>query len=672
MAFVTVTSGLCAFAFAALFVFTLARGTASREGRFILAASGATALWAAAAAFGAAPGATSPLETAQALIWLALLEWLLRPQGDQGLKRGVRSLAVGAGALAGAAALASDLVHIGGDALVWSQIVARVGLSVVGLLLVENLYRNIESKRLWNVVPLCIGIGGFFAYGLFLYSTALLTGHVNVAFAEARPAATCLSAPFLLLTLARNRDWRIDHHISRSLVFHAFTLVLSGVFLLVVASLGAVLQGSVWGSAAQIVALFGSALVLALVLSSGGIKARIKYLVARNFFSLRYDYRVEWMSFIDILSAPGDGADLRQRVVHAVANIVDSPRGALWLIDEGIGFRPAAFFNLRLPPELIEPLNGAFVAGFRGGHWIQMLDGETNPAPWRADRQFWLAVPLVHSSRLIGFIALAHPRAPLDLNWESFDLLRAVGRQAASYICEESAAQQLADARRLEEYGKRFAFLGHDLKNIASQLRLIAVNARRHGDDSAFRADAFRTVEASAARMSALLLQLNARTAAAAERGRAALGDAARVVAEVAGALASSAVPIETRMPPGPVPVAMPPEDLRSAVTHVLSNAIEASPTGVAASVVGAIAGGRLVIEITDRGPGMDPEFVHSELFRPFRTTKAGGSGIGAYQTRELVRAAGGEIDVISQPGAGTTMRLVLPLAQEGAVPSAA
>ncbi|MDE2165172.1 MAG: PEP-CTERM system histidine kinase PrsK [Alphaproteobacteria bacterium] len=673
MSFAAVTAALCGLAFAALFLFTLVRGTPSREGRFVLAASAATALWAFGSAFGMAPGRLQPLETAQTLIWLALLEFLLRPQAEDSLKHGMRRLAVIGGVLAGVTALANDLVHLDNGALVWSQIVTRAGLAIAGLLLVENLYRNIEPKRLWNVVPFCIGIGGFFAYGLFLYSTALLTGHVNPVFADARSAATCLSAPFLALTLARNRNWRIDHHISRSLVFHAFTLVVSGVFLLVVASLGAVLQQhGGWGPAAQVVTLFGSALVLTLVLSSGGIKARINYLVSRNLFSLRYDYRVEWMNFIDILSAPGDGAELRQRVIHAVANIVDSPRGALWLIDEDVGFRPAAFFNLRLPAELIEPLSGAFVAGFRGGHWIQVFDGEVDPAPWRADGQFWLAVPLVHSGHMIGFIALAHPRAPLDLNWESFELLRAVGHQAASYICEETAARQLADARRLEDYGKRFAFLGHDLKTLASQLRLIAVNAQRHGDDPGFRADAFRTVETASARMNALLLQLHARTTAAAEPQRAASVDAARIVAEVAGALAGAAVVIETRMPPIAARVAMPAENLRSALTHVVSNAVEASPPGAAVSVAGTVADDRLAIEVADHGPGMDPEFVRNELFRPFRTTKTGGSGIGAYQTRELVRAAGGELDVISQPGAGTTMRIVLPLAREGAVPSAA
>ncbi|MGH7007295.1 MAG: ATP-binding protein, partial [Stellaceae bacterium] len=191
-------------------------------------------------------------------------------------------------------------------------------------------------------------------------------------------------------------------------------------------------------------------------------------------------------------------------------------------------------------------------------------------------------------------------------------------------------------------------------------------------DNPEFRADAFRTIEGSAARMSALLLQLNARTAAAADQNRAAPTDAARIVAEVANALAGTAVPIETRMAGGTTLVIMPAEDLRSALTHVLSNAIEASPADAVVSIAGAVENGRHVIAITDRGPGMDLEFVHRELFRPFRTTKASGSGIGAYQTRELVRAAGGELEVISQPGAGTTMRIVLPLAREGAVSSAA
>ena len=59
----------------------------------------------------------------------------------------------------------------------------------------------------------------------------------------------------------------------------------------------------------------------------------------------------------------------------------------------------------------------------------------------------------------------------------------------------------------------------------------------------------------------------------------------------------------------------------------------------------------------------MEVSFVRDELFRPFRSTKDSGFGIGAFQTRELIRAAGGQLEVITKPGAGTTMRVVLQAA---------
>ena len=44
----------------------------------------------------------------------------------------------------------------------------------------------------------------------------------------------------------------------------------------------------------------------------------------------------------------------------------------------------------------------------------------------------------------------------------------------------------------------------------------------------------------------------------------------------------------------------------------------------------------RIVIDIIDTGPGMTPDFIRDHLFKPFSTQKQGGSGIGAFQAREL------------------------------------
>jgi signal transduction histidine kinase len=59
----------------------------------------------------------------------------------------------------------------------------------------------------------------------------------------------------------------------------------------------------------------------------------------------------------------------------------------------------------------------------------------------------------------------------------------------------------------------------------------------------------------------------------------------------------------------------------------------------------------------------MSQDFVRESLFTPFRSTKPGGFGVGVYQCREFAREHGGDLEVISSPGSGTTMRLWLPLA---------
>jgi len=97
--------------------------------------------------------------------------------------------------------------------------------------------------------------------------------------------------------------------------------------------------------------------------------------------------------------------------------------------------------------------------------------------------------------------------------------------------------------------------------------------------------------------------------------------------------------------------------------THLLNNAIEASDQGVPVRIVVGRQGGHIQIDIIDQGPGMTAEFVRDRLFRPLVTSKPQGSGIGAWQARELLREAGGDLVVLTSPGAGTTMRLLVPAA---------
>ena len=506
---------VCAVLYAALFALTLTRRARGRENVLAALACALMAVWAITVlAGGSLLSAAQPaLETAPLAVWTIFLSLLIMPSVDTRVDQRLRLVVLTIPAAIACSVLWNDLLYaltLGSGGLAEPQIIGREAVAIFGLLLVENLYRNTSARQQWRVVPLSIALGGFFAYQLFLYSDALLFGRVSDLFAAARPAIACLLTPFLALSLLRNGGWKVQLHLSQRVVLHTLTLVASGVFLLAIVTVANLLRGwgGEWGEVVEVTALFGSLLGLAAVVSSGKVKARLKYLIARNFFAQRYDYRAEWMNFIDTLSARSAGEDLKQRAIEGIANVVEAEGGALWLREGANGdFVPVSVWNMRLASDAREPENSAFVKGFRGGYWIQEF---YRGHAYDVFGECWLAVPLAAQNELIGFITLSPARAMFELNWESFELLRALGRQAASYIAEDRLGQQLQDSRRLQDYARRFAFVAHDIKNLAAQLRMVTVNAERHGDDPAFRADAFATIRHSVMRMNDLLAQLRA------------------------------------------------------------------------------------------------------------------------------------------------------------------
>ena len=96
---------------------------------------------------------------------------------------------------------------------------------------------------------------------------------------------------------------------------------------------------------------------------------------------------------------------------------------------------------------------------------------------------------------------------------------------------------------------------------------------------------------------------------------------------------------------------------------HVVTNAIEAAPRGSPVTVSVGTANGSIRVSVADDGPGMSQKFIADQLFRPLRTTKTNGFGIGAFQAREVMRDLGGNLDVRSKVGEGTTVALSLPVA---------
>ena len=128
---------------------------------------------------------------------------------------------------------------------------------------------------------------------------------------------------------------------------------------------------------------------------------------------------------------------------------------------------------------------------------------------WLLDEpDVWAGIPLLHHQRLVGLVVLAAPDYRRQLDWEDFDLLRTAGRQAASSLAEALGQEALSHAQRFEEFNRRFAFILHDIRNLVSQLSLLARNAERHADNPDFRADMVATLQGSVGKMNELLTRL--------------------------------------------------------------------------------------------------------------------------------------------------------------------
>jgi len=99
---------------------------------------------------------------------------------------------------------------------------------------------------------------------------------------------------------------------------------------------------------------------------------------------------------------------------------------------------------------------------------------------------------------------------------------------------------------------------------------------------------------------------------------------------------------------------------IRHLFYNLLSNALDAMPTGGTITLETQYRNGQMEIRFSDTGTGIAPELAEV-IFEPFETSKPTGSGLGLYIVREVVSAHGGEVQIESIPGQGTTVIVVIP-----------
>ena len=245
--------------------------------------------------------------------------------------------------------------------------------------------------------------------------------------------------------------------------------------------------GGEWGRALQIEVLFAATLFVVLVASSGRFRSKLKVFVSKHFFSYRYDYREEWLRFTRTLSTENSPQNLQVRTIVALADLVESPAGMLFIRDADRGFVASARWNLA-SPDVADRADAALPLYLERTGWIVSIpecraepsryNGLALPDWLQSLASPWLIVPLISGSELLGFVVLMTPRTSIELDWEVRDLLKTASRQAASYLGQIRATEALLEARKFDAFNRMSAFVVHDLKNLISQLSLMLKNAR--------------------------------------------------------------------------------------------------------------------------------------------------------------------------------------------------
>ena len=670
---------LAATAFAALAIARLGDAARRPGQRLLLGAFAVTACWAWLSAVAPGDPLVSYAECARNLIWVGLL-YSLAGAGDE-RQHGVRLVYAAVAASIGLQLVADSLAWLApGPTVDQTRLILHITTAAGALVLVHNVYGQAAPASRSSIRLAMLGLAMIWVYDLNFYTVAYLGAAGADELEVWRGLAVALTAPLFALGLRGSDHWRI--RLSRAATFQSLSLLAICAYFALMAIVATALRGSSFDwPAALMVALLAIMTVGAMVvLPSGRARGWLKVKLAKHLFEHRYDYRAEWLRFTETLGRSGvDEAPLAERIVKAFADIADAP-GGLLLVGEA-GGAPAISASWNWPGEApladhVRSASGFWADIERSG---RVLELEALRQGWAADRDkalpvpawladeadAWAAIPLLHHDRLVGLVVLAAPEFLRALDWEDFDLLRTAGRQAASALAEAQGQEALAHAARFEEFNRRFAFILHDIKNLVSQLSLVARNAERHADNPAFRADMVATLQSSVGKMNDLLARLAPHAAP-----RAQLAEPQPLRPILTSAIAAKRGERDVELSGDcDIWANVDRAALGQAIEHLLQNALEASPAGAPVTIAVSHDGGEVAIAIADKGPGMDRDFLQNRLFQPFVSSKPAGFGIGAFDARSLIAAMGGRVSVDSRVGQGTTFTIHLPRAEAPAEP---
>ncbi|REL31470.1 XrtA/PEP-CTERM system histidine kinase PrsK [Thalassotalea euphylliae] len=544
-------------------------------------------------------------------------------------------------------------------------------LNLFVIVLLEQLYRNAESREKWMLWPLVISLGVITVVDFIIFAQASMLDQLDFNFWYARGYVIALGMPFFLVSARRIKDWSVDVFVSREVVFYSSMILIAGGYLLTLSFAGYALKlfGGEWGDVLSIsFAALGMAVLAALLLTEK-LRREVKVFITKHFFANKYDYRIEWLRSIEQIEA-SESEDSYQTSLKVICSSIDAPGGCLIKKTADHHFNVVSTTNMDMSLDEQVHKNLTAIADFcHKSGWIidvqeylfveDAYQGLSLELTALREANVDLIIPVIHNNEIWGLFMLARGKNQTFLNWEDRDLLFAVTKQLSNFISLNEANSELAESKQFEAFHRMSAFLVHDLKNIQGQLALINSNVAKHRDNPAFVDDVFETVLSATERLDKVLQQLRNKQQSEHKNQNIMLSSLIdKVIAQRNLNKPSVDVQID-----GELNIEIN-EELSPVLNHIVQNAQEATDDNGWVKVQITSKNNNVEITVSDNGVGMSESFIKHRLFKPFDTTKGNaGMGIGVFEAKQFVESQGGAISVTSEEHKGSTFILNIPCA---------
>lgn len=518
----------------------------------------------------------------------------------------------------------------------------------------EKTFVNASPSAQFKIKFEIIGLGTILAVLIFYFSQALLYRTLNMNYLPVRSLMYLVATGMLAYSMLRIRG-KVRIQVSRQAAFKSVVLVAVGVYLLLIGIMGEGMQyfGVSFSRTVTVSFVFLLGIALLILMLSNRVRREVTVALHKNFYQHKHDYRTQWLSFTKQLSTSRTSDELLERILAAYCDIFGIDGAALFLYEGSCGeYSMTANYRMESISGAVASEN-SLISFMEKNDWVVCVKDE-NPEIIVENRLFFsnneisFIVPLFDGTHLEGFIALGHIiKSDETYIYEDYDLMKTIARQASLAILHQKLSERISQTREIEAIGNMATFVAHDLKNQVTNLSLIVENAARHIQNPEFQQDMLDSLGNTVGRMQKLISRL--KNLGEKEPYNPQLVNLLELVENTAASVTGAKIIVSGSA----AMVRVEKEQIQNVVMNLLMNSIEASDSNDPIVIEVGFSSAPY-IRVTDWGCGMTSSYIRNELFKPFRTSKSHGLGIGLYQCRKIIEAHDGRIEVVSVASKGT------------------